>query len=54
MVISVKNFKKCYGLLEVFKDILVEVIEGEVFCIIGLLGLGKSIFLRCLNGLEEI
>ncbi|OOM82346.1 arginine transport ATP-binding protein ArtM [Clostridium puniceum] len=54
MVISAKNLKKRYGHLEVLKDISVNVIEGEVLCIIGPSGSGKSTFLRCLNGLEEI
>lgn len=54
MVIRASNLKKCYGELEVLKDISVNVTEGEVLCIIGPSGSGKSTLLRCLNGLEEI
>lgn len=53
-VIETKNLKKCYGKLEVLKDISVHINEGEVVCVIGPSGSGKSTFLRCLNKLEEI
>ncbi len=51
--ISVKGLRKCFGELEVLKDMNVEVHEGEVVCLIGPSGSGKSTFLRCLNKLEE-
>ena len=51
--ISVKNLKKCYGDLEVLKDISTDVTKGEVVCVIGPSGSGKSTFLRCLNRLEN-
>jgi len=50
--IFVKNLNKCFGELEVLKDMSVEVHEGEVVCLIGPSGSGKSTFLRCLNRLE--
>ncbi|MBQ7148474.1 MAG: amino acid ABC transporter ATP-binding protein [Pseudobutyrivibrio sp.] len=53
MKISVKNLKKCFGDLEVLKDISTDVYKGEVLCIIGPSGSGKSTFLRCLNKLEK-
>ena len=52
--ISVKNLKKCYGDLEVLKDISTYVTKGEVVCVIGPSGSGKSTFLRCLNRLETV
>ena len=52
--ISVKNLKKCYGSLEVLKDITTDVEKGEVVCVIGPSGSGKSTFLRCLNRLETV
>jgi len=51
--ISVKGLRKCFGELEVLKNMNVEVHEGEVACLIGPSGSGKSTFLRCLNKLEE-
>lgn len=51
--ISVKGLRKCFGELEVLKNMDVEVREGEVVCLIGPSGSGKSTFLRCLNKLEE-
>ncbi len=51
--ISVKGLRKCFGELEVLKNMNVEVHEGEVVCLIGPSGSGKSTFLRCLNKLEE-
>ena len=51
--ISVKGLRKCFGELEVLKDMNVDVHEGEVVCLIGPSGSGKSTFLRCLNRLEE-
>lgn len=52
--IKVDNLKKCYGSLEVLKDISTEVYKGEVVCVIGPSGSGKSTFLRCLNRLEKV
>ena len=44
--IQVENLKKCYGSLEVLKDISTDVYKGEVVCVIGPSGSGKSTFLR--------
>ena len=52
--IIVKNLKKNFGKLEVLTGIDTEIKEGEVVCIIGPSGGGKSTFLRCLNKLEDI
>ena len=51
--VTVKNLVKHYKHLEVLKGIDLEINEGEVVCIIGPSGGGKSTFLRCLNRLEE-
>lgn len=52
--ISVKGLKKNFGKLQVLKGMDVEIREGEVVCLIGPSGSGKSKFLRCLNRLEDI
>lgn len=51
-LISVKNLRKSFGDLEVLKDISLDVLQGEVVCIIGPSGSGKSTLLRCINQLE--
>lgn len=52
--IKVKGLKKNFGHLKVLNGIDLEVYEGEVVCVIGPSGGGKSTFLRCLNRLEDI
>ena len=50
--IQVKKLRKCFGDLEVLRDISTDIKEGEVVVILGPSGSGKSTFLRCLNKLE--
>ncbi|RYB04348.1 amino acid ABC transporter ATP-binding protein [Lichenibacterium ramalinae] len=45
---------KSFGTLEVLKGISFAVGRGEVVCLIGRSGSGKSTALRCINGLERI
>jgi len=52
-VIKVVDLHKSFGNLEVLKGINTEIQKGEVVCVIGASGSGKSTFLRCLNLLEE-
>ena len=54
VVLSAKDVVKNYGELEVLKGINLDIHQGEVVVIIGSSGCGKSTFLRCLNGLEDI
>ena len=54
VVLSAKNIIKNYGNLEVLKGINLDIHKGEVVVIIGASGCGKSSFLRCMNGLEDI
>ena len=51
-MIRLTDVHKRFGRLEVLKGIDAEVAEGEVVCLIGASGSGKSTFLRCINGLE--
>ena len=52
-MIEVKVLHKYFGELEVLKGISETIKDGEVVCVIGSSGSGKSTFLRCLNLLEE-
>lgn len=53
-IIRTEHVSKCFGKLEVLKDIHLTVDPGEVICIIGPSGAGKSTYLRSLNQLEKI
>lgn len=52
-IITVKGLKKDFGENSVLKDINFSVNKGDVTCIIGSSGSGKSTMLRCINLLEE-
>ena len=52
-LIETVDLKKNFNDLEVLKGINEKIYKGEVVCIIGPSGGGKSTFLRCLNMLEE-
>ena len=51
-VIQVRNLKKEFGTNAVLKGIDIDIYKGDVVCVIGASGSGKSTFLRCLNLLE--
>ena len=53
VIISTKSLKKNFEKLEVLKGIDVDIHKGDVVCVIGASGSGKSTFLRCLNLLEQ-
>ena len=53
VLIKVEGLEKSFGKNAVLKGIDTEIKRGEVVCIIGASGSGKSTFLRCLNLLEE-
>ena len=53
-MVKLLNVRKSFGDLEVLKGVNLEVQQGEVVCIIGASGSGKSTMLRCLNQLERI
>ncbi len=52
-MIELKDVHKRFGDLEVLKGITLSVAKGEVVCLIGASGSGKSTMLRCMNGLES-
>ena len=51
-IISVRDLKKDFDKIAVLKGIDAEIYKGDVVCVIGASGSGKSTFLRCLNLLE--
>ena len=51
-MVSVKDLHKSFGGVTVLDGISTDIEKGDVVCIIGLSGSGKSTFLRCLNRLE--
>lgn len=54
IVISVEKVSKSFGDLVVLNEISMQVVRGEVLCIVGPSGSGKSTLLRCINHLETI
>mgnify|MGYP004521085891 CR=1 FL=1 len=51
-ILEIHDLRKTFGTHEVLKGINMDVYPGDVTCIIGASGSGKSTFLRCLNVLE--
>ena len=52
VMIRVTGLKKDFENIQVLKGIDVDIYKGDVVCVIGASGSGKSTFLRCLNLLE--
>ncbi len=53
-IVSIRDVHKSFGDLEVLKGITLDVMRGEVICIIGPSGSGKSTLIRCINALNTI
>jgi len=53
-MVSITDVRKSFGEVEVLKGISMEVMKGEVICIIGPSGSGKSTLIRCINALNTI
>jgi polar amino acid transport system ATP-binding protein len=53
-MVSIKDVHKSFGDLEVLKGVSLDVMKGEVICIIGPSGSGKSTLIRCINALNDI
>jgi len=53
-IVSIKDVHKSFGALEVLKGVSMDVMKGEVICIIGPSGSGKSTLIRCINALNDI
>ncbi|MDO6417361.1 amino acid ABC transporter ATP-binding protein [Amphritea sp. 2_MG-2023] len=53
-IVSIHNVHKSFGPLEVLKGVSMDIMKGEVICIIGPSGSGKSTLIRCINALNDI
>src|SRR5579859_7536887 len=53
-MVLAESIHKSFARLEVLRGVSLEVARGEVMCIIGPSGGGKSTLLRCVNHLEKI
>jgi polar amino acid transport system ATP-binding protein len=53
-VIDYDNVRKRYGSFTALDGVSLQIVKGEVVCLIGPSGSGKSTLLRCTNGLETI
>jgi polar amino acid transport system ATP-binding protein len=53
-VIDYRDVRKRYGNFTALNGVSLQVMKGEVVCLIGPSGSGKSTLLRCTNGLESI
>ena len=52
-MIKIEHLKKEYSNVTPLKDISTEIHDGDVICVIGPSGTGKSTLLRCINQLEK-
>ena len=52
-IIEVRDLYKKFDSVDVLRGISTDICRGDVVCVIGASGSGKSTFLRCLNRLEE-
>ncbi len=53
-IVAIHDLHKSFGALEVLKGVSLEVMKGEVICIIGPSGSGKSTLIRCINALNPV
>jgi len=53
-IVSIRDVHKYFGELQVLKGVSLDVMKGEVVCVIGPSGSGKSTLIRCVNALNDI
>lgn len=53
-MLELKNIKKSFSGRKILDGISLKVIDGEIMCIVGQSGGGKTTLLRCISGLERI
>lgn len=54
LVIKLVNCQKTFSEGAIFKDVTVDIVEGEIVSLVGPSGTGKSTLLRCIAGLEKL
>jgi alpha-glucoside transport system ATP-binding protein len=52
--LTINNLHKRYGVVEILKDVNLDIPSGEFVVFVGPSGCGKSTLLRCISGLEDI
>jgi ABC-type polar amino acid transport system ATPase subunit len=52
-IVSIAGVRKQFGSFVALDAVSLDVVEGEVVCVIGPSGAGKSTLIRCINHLEE-
>lgn len=53
-MLELKNIKKSFSGRKILDGITLKVTDGEIMCIVGQSGGGKTTLLRCISGLERI
>jgi polar amino acid transport system ATP-binding protein len=53
-LICIRDVHKAFGAITVLRGVSLDVMKGEVICVIGPSGSGKSTLLRCINALVSI
>ena len=53
-ILEIKNIKKSFSGRKILDGISLKVTDGEIMCIVGQSGGGKTTLLRCISGLERI
>lgn len=53
-MLELKNISKSFGDKVILNNLNLEVKDGEILCIVGQSGGGKTTLLRCISGLEKI
>lgn len=53
-IVQLLDVRKSFGAVQVLKGISLDVMKGEVACIIGPSGSGKSTLIRCINALVSV
>lgn len=53
-MVSINDVHKSFGELKVLNGVSLDVMKGDVICIIGPSGSGKSTLIRCVNALNDI